>query len=74
MAGSSQIQTKIQLKADVFVHADGLTNEQITDCLLKPCRRIEDTLADLRAQRGGGGKPTVCVLPEGPITIPYVSS
>jgi len=67
-----QIQTKIQRKADVFVHAEGLTDQQITDCLLKPCRRIEDTLSDLLA-RGGSRRPSVCVLPEGPITIPFIS-
>ena len=66
-----QIQTKIQLKADVYVHADGLTDQQVTDSLLQPCPRIEETLAELLA-RVENRRPNVCVLPEGPITIPYV--
>jgi lactate racemase len=68
-----QVQTMIQARATIYVHADGLTNEQITQCLLEPCPRIEDTLASLLA-KGNGRQPTVCVLPEGPITIPYVGS
>jgi nickel-dependent lactate racemase len=66
-----QILARIRLKTDVYVRADGLTDEQITQALLQPCRRIEDTLAGLLA-KGNGRRPTVCVLPEGPITVPYV--
>jgi nickel-dependent lactate racemase len=67
-----QIQARIQLKADVYVHADGLSDKQISDCLFRPCHRVEDTLAEL-CGASGGPTPTVCVLPEGPLTIPYVS-
>ena len=67
-----QIQARIQLKADVYVRADGLSDRQITDCLLKPCRRVEDTLSELLATTSRK-RPSICVLPEGPITIPYVS-
>jgi len=66
-----QIQARIQLKADVYVHADGLSDKQISDCLFRPCHRVEDTLAEL-CGASGGSTPTVCVLPEGPLTIPYV--
>jgi hypothetical protein len=50
----------------------GFTNEQITDCLLTSCHRAEETLSALLA-KANGRRPTVAVLPEGPITIPYVS-
>jgi lactate racemase len=68
-----QVQTlaKVRLKADVYVRADGLTDEQIAQSLLAPCRRIEDTLAELTA-RYPNRKPSICVLPEGPVTIAYV--
>ena len=66
-----QVQARIQLHADVYIRSDGLTDEQITACLLKPCRRIEDTLADLSAKAPGRAL-SICVLPEGPLTIPYV--
>lgn len=64
-----QIQTTIQSKADVYVYADGLTDKQITQSLLKPCRSVEATLDELTA---GSESARICVLPEGPITIPYV--
>jgi nickel-dependent lactate racemase len=67
----AQIQARIQSKADVYVRADGLPEKQITDCLLKPCPRIEETLEKLLA-RQGGQRASICVLPEGPVTIPYV--
>ena len=64
-----QIQARIQQHADVFVYADGLTDRQITDALLQPCRDIEKTLGGLMHQ---AQRPlSVCVLPEGPVTIPY---
>jgi len=66
-----QIQVKIQLKADVYVYADGLNDRQIKECLLKPCQKIEDTLAELVARKAD--TPSICVLPEGPLTIPYIS-
>ncbi|MCL5999087.1 MAG: nickel-dependent lactate racemase, partial [Chloroflexi bacterium] len=42
----AQIQALVQLKADVYLRSDGLSDEQITRALLKPCRRVEDTLAE----------------------------
>ncbi|UCD30737.1 MAG: nickel-dependent lactate racemase [Planctomycetota bacterium] len=67
----AQIQAKIQLKADVYVRADGLTDRQITESLLKPCKKIEDTLAELIIQYKDR-QPTICILPEGPLTILYI--
>jgi len=68
----AQIQALIQLKADVFVRSDGLTDEQIRGALLIPSRRIEDTIAELVGKYGRGA--SICVMPEGPQTIPYVSA
>lgn len=62
-----QIQAQIQKKADVYVYADGLTDEQIDQAMLRPCRDIEQTLSLLRSEKG----MRVCVIPEGPQTIPY---
>ncbi len=66
-----QTQARVQLKADVYVKADGLSTGVIARCLLKPCPSIERTIAELSA-RTPGGKPSICVLPEGPLTIAYV--
>lgn len=69
----AQTQAKIQLKADVYVHADGLSDEQITESLLRPCPRIESTLAELM-RSSDRRRPRVCVLPEGPLTIPFIAA
>lgn len=64
----AQILCRIRLKADVHVRADGLSDAQINRSLLCPCKRIEDTLRQLIAT----GSRRICVMPEGPLTIPYV--
>jgi nickel-dependent lactate racemase len=68
----AQIQALIQLKADVYVRTDNLTIEQIEMALLQPSPRIEDTVTDLLDRYGP--KTSICVLPEGPQTIPYIQS
>jgi lactate racemase len=65
----AQIQAQIQLKANVFVHSHGLSEEQIRSALLLPCRSIEETVEELIGLRSG--RATICVIPEGPQTIPY---
>ncbi len=66
----AQIQAQIQLKADVFVYSGYLTDEQIRKALLRPCRCIEDTVAELARRYGPAA--TIGVLPEGPQTVPYI--
>ncbi|GAB4540359.1 MAG: nickel-dependent lactate racemase [Anaerolineae bacterium] len=68
----AQIQAQIQLKAEVYVRTDNLSDEQIQMALLKPSHRIEDTLRDLLDRYGP--QATICVLPEGPQTIPYIQT
>jgi nickel-dependent lactate racemase len=67
-----QIQAQIQLRAQVFVYSDGLSDGQITGALLTPCRDIPAAIADLRRRFGPHAR--VCVLPDGPLTIPYLES
>lgn len=66
----AQIQAIVQQRADVYVYSDGLSDEQTRRMLLTPCHDIEDTVADLRRKHGPGTR--LCVLPEGPQTIPYL--
>ena len=68
----TQIQALIQLRADVHVYSDGLSDAQIDEAMLMPCHSIEDTLTELLEKYGP--KATVCVLPDGPQTVPYVAS
>jgi lactate racemase len=66
----AQIQARIQLKADVFVYSDHLSNDQITSVLLIPALSVEKTLAKLTRKYGTHAK--ICILPEGPQTVPYI--
>lgn len=68
----AQIQALISLKADVYVYSDNLSDDQIEQALLRPCRDIAATLSELLRKRPAGAR--VCVLPEGPQTIPYVAA
>jgi nickel-dependent lactate racemase len=65
-----QIQAQIQRRAEVRVYSAGLSDEQIQRALFIPCRNIEQTVAALRERHGPHAR--VCVLPDGPMTIPYL--
>jgi nickel-dependent lactate racemase len=65
-----QTQAQIQLHADVYVYSDGLSDRQIEDALFIPCRNIEQTISNLQAKYGSLAR--ICVIPEGPQTIPYL--
>lgn len=65
----AQVQAQIQRKATVHVYADGLSDDQLREALVVPCRSIEETVARLRRENPSA---TVAVLPEGPQTVPYV--
>jgi nickel-dependent lactate racemase len=67
----AQVQAQIQLKADVYVKTSYLSDEQVRGALLLPCHSIEETLAQLLERYGPDA--TICVLPEGPQTVPYVA-
>ena len=64
----AQVQAQIQMKADVYLKSSYLTEQQVTDAHLTPVGRIEDTIEDC------GPDASICVLPEGPQTIPYIST
>jgi len=65
-----QIQAQIQRRADVYVYSDGLTDDQIERALFIPCRNFEQTVSQL--QEKYGYRARICVIPEGPQTIPYL--
>ena len=65
-----QLQAQIQLKADVHVYSENLTDDQIRLALFKPSTDVEMTLAGLMTRYGQDSR--LCIMPEGPQTIPYV--
>ncbi|HLI63009.1 MAG TPA: nickel-dependent lactate racemase [Terriglobales bacterium] len=65
-----QIQAQIQLKARVLVKAGGLSANQLRAAHFEP---IEDVEAAVReALKAAGPNATLCVLPQGPQTVPYI--
>jgi nickel-dependent lactate racemase len=65
-----QVQAQIQMKAKVYLKTSYLTDEQVRAAHLEPVHDLEEAVA--RALRNMGAGATLCVLPEGPQTIPYV--
>jgi lactate racemase len=67
----AQVQAQIQEKVRVFLYSRNLTPAQIRAAMLEP---VEDILAAVRALTQEASRPTrICVLPQGPVTIPYVA-
>jgi nickel-dependent lactate racemase len=67
-----QIQAMVQKRAEVYVYSDGLTDQQIQQALLNPCRDIPETVE--RLVRNFGPDATIAALPQGPQTIPFLES
>jgi nickel-dependent lactate racemase len=65
-----QLQAMVSEKADVYVYSQNLTDAQIGAAHLQPCGNIEALVEALLARYGLNA--TICVLPEGPQTIPYL--
>ena len=65
-----QIQAQIQSRARVYLKSGFLTPEQVRAAHLEPIANVEATVAALLAEYGDGAR--ICVLPEGPQTIPYL--
>ena len=66
-----QIQAQIQMKADVQVKTGFLTDEQIRQAHLEPVDDVERAMYDRLTTAGPDAR--LCVIPEGPQTIPYLS-
>jgi nickel-dependent lactate racemase len=67
----AQVHAQICQKADVYLYSENLSNAQIEAAFLKPCRDIAATIDELLQEYGRDA--SICVLPEGPQTIPYIS-
>lgn len=68
----AQIHAQILLKAKVYIYTPNLTDEQIFYAHLIPSRDIHQTMEQLIKEFGGN--PRICVIPEGPQTIPYLQA
>ena len=65
-----QLQAQLQLKANVMVKTSGLTPDAVRAAHFEPVDDVADAVS--AAMRGAGREATLCVLPHGPQTIPYL--
>ena len=65
-----QIQAQVQSKAEVYLYSHNLSEAQVRTALLEPCGGIVERLEALMEKVGPEAR--ICVLPEGPMTIPYI--
>jgi nickel-dependent lactate racemase len=63
-----QVQARAQARARVLLHS-ALSDSDVRSAHLEPVADVGSALADLLARQSGA---RVCVLPEGPQTIPYL--
>jgi len=68
-----QLQAKVLTKSRVYLHSATLGDGETRALHLEPCHDVSEMLAEMVAQhRRSGAEPSICVLPEGFATIPYV--
>ena len=60
------------MRAEVLVKSRYLTNEEIRSAHFEPINNIEDAV--LHSVKKHGPDSRICVLPEGPQTIPYLAN
>jgi len=66
-----QIQAQIQTRADVWVKSAGVSSEILRAAHFTPIDDISLAVGD--ALQRAGDAATLCVLPQGPQTIPYLT-
>ena len=66
-----QVQAQIQRRAAVYLKTEGLTSDEVRGAHLEP---VEDIGVAARDHlKRSGPRARLCVLPEGPQTIPYLT-
>jgi len=65
-----QIQAQVQAKATVALYSSYLADDDVRRAHLEPVRDISALVNRTVAEAGAGA--SVCVLPEGPRTVPYL--
>ncbi|MDA3835480.1 MAG: nickel-dependent lactate racemase [Spirochaetales bacterium] len=69
----AQIHAKICLHADVHLYTENLSNVEVSNAFLHPVESIEKSIQSIKEKKGIKN-PSICVLPEGPLTIPYIGN
>jgi nickel-dependent lactate racemase len=66
-----QIQARLQSRARVVMHTSFLSDKELAEAHLEQTTDIAETVETALAAAGPDAR--VCVLPEGPQTIPYIA-
>ena len=65
-----QVQAKISMRARVGVHSEHLSDDDLRSAHLEPVPDLVEAVERALAEAGRDAR--LCVLPEGPMTIPYL--
>lgn len=65
-----QVQALVQRRATIYLKSDGLTAQQLAESHLLPADDVSETIDRTLAE--AGDRARLCVLPQGPQTIPYL--
>ncbi|MGI6611058.1 MAG: nickel-dependent lactate racemase [Limnochordia bacterium] len=70
----AQVLALVLQKAQVHLFSEGITPAQAQKMLLEPVSDLEATIREVAAaQEAATGRPArICILPEGPQTIPFI--
>jgi len=63
----AQVLARVLRRAAVWMHAEGLADEEMRDAHLRPVPDVSRAVADALDAAGPGAR--VCVLPQGPLTV-----
>lgn len=67
-----QVLARVLDQAAVHVHTGFLDDDDLRSAHLLPCADVRETVDEALAAAGPDAR--VCVLPEGPLTLPYVAA
>jgi nickel-dependent lactate racemase len=67
-----QVQARVQSKARVMLHTSGLSAAELAEAHIEHVTDLEATVREELDRLGP--KSSLCVLPQGPQTIPYVET
>ena len=65
----AQVLARVLRHADVWLHADGLTDDDVRASFLRPVRDVGDAVTEALGSAAPPGRSQVCVLPFGPLTV-----
>ena len=65
----AQVLARVLRHADVWLHTDGLSDDDVRASFLRPVRDVGDAVTEALASAAPAGRAKVCVLPFGPLTV-----